>query len=247
MITQLRKDLRLVATPKKAETSAWFFKTGKGQYGYGDKFLGVTLPEQRIIAKKYADLKLPDIELLLQSEFHEERMTGLIILVNKYLNVLKKRKSKKEDKRELELKRQLYFEFYISHTKYINNWDLVDATAHFIVGNHLLDKKITLLLSLAKSESLWERRIAVVATFAFINSGDSTATFRIADILLEDREDLIQKAVGWMLREVGKRISEKELEEYLATHYKKMGRTALRYAIERFDEKTRKKYLLGVI
>ncbi len=233
-LSDLKKELRNVATEKKAKASSWFFKTGEGQYGYGDKFLGVTVPEQRQIAKKFPDLTLVDIEKLLESAIHEERLTALFILVGKY------------QKGSEELKK-LIFEFYLTHMSRINNWDLVDSSAHKIVGDYIKDKKITLLLSLAKSDVLWERRIAIVSTFAFLSEKNSKPTFAIADILLSDREDLIQKSVGWLLREAGKQVSMKELSDYLTKNYRKMGRTALRYAIERFDGEERKKFLRGEV
>lgn len=230
---KIQKALRLHASPEKAKASAWFFKTGKGQYGYGDNFLGVTVPEQRAIARRFKNLSLQDIQTLLTSEFHEERLTALFILVRQF------------DEGDSEMQKKL-FEFYLSHLKYINNWDLVDSSAHKIVGRYLLDKKITLLLSMAKSKNLWERRIAIISTFAFLANNNSGPSYQIADILLLDREDLIQKAVGWVLREAGKKTGEKELLEYLKLRYKELGRTALRYAIERFPKEKRLLYLAGV-
>lgn len=233
-LRSLRNELKKLSSPKKAEASSWFFKTGKGQYGEGDVFIGVTVPEQRAIAKKYKDLKLLDLQKLISSPIHEERLTALIILVDKF----KKNKG---------VERENLFKFYIINLKYINNWDLVDSSAHKIIGEFLLDKKITLLLALAKSQSIWERRIAIISTFAFLPKKDSKPTYAVCDLLLSDREDLIQKAVGWALRECGKRVSEKELEEYVKVNYKKMGRTALRYAIERFEAKKRQELLHGQI
>ena len=233
-LSNLKKELRTLATEEKAKASSWFFKTEEGQYGYGDKFLGVTVPEQRKIAKKFFDLTLVDIEKLLESDIHEERLTALFILVGKY------------EKADEELKK-LVFEFYLSHMTRINNWDLVDSSAHKIVGDYIKDKKITLLLSLAKSDAIWNRRIAIVSTFVFLAEKNSKPTYAIADILLADREDLIQKALGWLLREAGKQVSEEELKKYLTKNHTKMGRTTLRYAIEKFDEATRKKYLQGKV
>ncbi len=230
----LRKELHSLGTEKKAKASTWFFKTKEGQYGFGDKFIGVTVPEQRVIAKKYKDLDLYNLEILLSSDIHEERLTALLILVGQF---------QKAD----ELRREELFKFYIMHLKGVNNWDLVDSSADKIIGEYLLDKKITLLLSFAKSESLWERRIGIVATFAFLKNNNAKPTYLISDLLLSDRDDLIQKAVGWMLRESGKKVSEKGLEEYLKKNYKRMGRTTLRYAIERFDEDKRKEYLSGAV
>lgn len=233
-VGQLKKDLRTISSPEKAKESSRFFKTQKGQYGFGDKFLGVTMPMQRAIAKKFKDLGFEEIEILLGSEFHEERSVALIILVQQYIHG--------DDNAKKNI-----FDFYIKHIKSVNNWDLVDGSASNIIGNYILDKKITLLLAYAKNQDLWIRRIAIIATFAFTYNGNSKPTFLVADLLLDDREDLIQKAVGWMLRETGKRISKDELEAYLKPRYKKMGRTALRYAIEHFDTVKRKKYLQGVI
>lgn len=234
MLDELRFDLRKVATPEKAKASAWFFKTGKGQYGYGDKFLGVTVPEQRAIAKKYKELSLKDLQSLLKSEFHEERLVALFILVLKF---------QKPD----EQAQEKIYNFYLENTKYINNWDLVDSSAHKIVGEYLLDKDRSILYKLVKSNSLWERRIAIISTAAFIGNGEYEDTLQIADLLLNDKHDLIQKAVGWMLREVGKRVSKKELEKFLLTRYKTMPRTMLRCAIEHFSPEIRKKYLRGML
>lgn len=233
-LSNVRSDLKKASSPEKAKKSAWFFKTEKGQYGYGDKFIGVTMPEQRIVAKKYPDLTLTDIEKLLASPIHEERSVSLIILCKQF--------EKADDKRRDEI-----FEFYVSHSKYINNWDLVDGSASRIVGEYLLDKKITLLIMYAKSGDLWEKRIAMISTFAFIYHGRTKETYLIADLLLDEKHDLLQKAVGWMLRETGKRVSEKELKSYLKKNYKKMGRTALRYSIEHFPKEEREKYLKSQI
>jgi 3-methyladenine DNA glycosylase AlkD len=233
-LNYLRQQLQEVSSEKKAKASSWFFKTGEGQYGHGDKFIGVTVPEQRKIAKKFPDLTLVDLEKLLESDIHEERLTALFILVGKY------------QKANEELKK-LIFEFYLTHMSGVNNWDLVDSSAHKIIGDYIKDKKITLLLSLAKSKVLWERRVAIVATFAFLALKNSKPTYAIADILLSDREDLIQKAVGWLLREAGKQVSEEELKAYLIKNYKNMGRTALRYAIEKFDDVERKRFLDGSV
>jgi 3-methyladenine DNA glycosylase AlkD len=234
-LAQLRKELGALGSEKKKKSSSRFFKTGEGQYGYGDKFIGVTLPEQRVLAKKFPKLTLADIEKLLLSKIHEERSVGLIILVNRY------------KKADLEMKKNI-FDFYVEHIKTVNNWDLVDGSAPEIIGDFLLDKKVTLILFYAKSNNIWLRRIAMVATHMFQRAKkDNSLTFQVADLLLEDKNDLVQKAVGWMLRESGKRVSEKDLEKYLLKNYKKMGRTALRYAIERFDADRRREYLSGVV
>ncbi len=230
MIQNLKKDLRKCIKPGKAKLLSGFFKTGKGEYGEGDIFLGVMVPESRKIAQKYKDLSFAELDKLIKSKFHEERLVALFILVFQYKNGDDRTKNK-------------IYKFYLSHTKYINNWDLVDLSASYIVGTHLLyqDKKI--LIKLARSKHLWERRIAIIATFAFIYKGESDWTFRIAEELLKDKEDLIHKACGWMLREVGKRVKESRLEAFLRLHGAKMPRTMLRYAIKRLPEKKRLKYL----
>lgn len=234
MLNALQNDLQKLATPEKAKALSWFFKTAEGQYGYGDQFLGVTVPEQRGIAKKYKDLPLEEIQKLLSSKFHEERLVALFILVLQF------------QKANENLKKKLY-EFYLSHTEYINNWDLVDSSADRIVGEYLLDKDRSILTKLAKSKNLWEKRIAMIATYQFIKQGEYKDAFKIADILLNDKHDLLQKAVGWMLREVGKRVSQEKLIEFLKTRYSIMPRTTLRYAIEHFSPETRQKYLKGHI
>ncbi|MBI4847746.1 MAG: DNA alkylation repair protein [Nitrospirae bacterium] len=229
MLKQLRTDLRKLANPEKAKILSRFFKTGKGQYGEGDVFLGIKVPEQRRIAKKYPDLPLSEIEKLLHSKIHEERLVALLILIIQY------GKAGDEGKKAI-------YDFYLNNTQRINNWDLVDLSAPNISGDYLIDKDRRILYKLANSESLWERRIAVMSTFAFIRKNDFEATLRIAEVLLIDRHDLIQKAVGWMLREVGKRDQNIE-EAFLKKHYKAMPRTMLRYAIERFEEGKRRAYL----
>lgn len=231
--SEVKKELRKLGSPAKAKSSAWFFKTGKGEYGYGDKFLGVTVPEQRKVAKKFKSLELVEIKKLLQSKFHEHRFTALEILVMKYESGHGKEKE------------QIY-KFYFRNTQYINNWDLVDTSARYIVGEYLLGKSKAVLYKLVKSKNLWERRIAIIATHHFISQGQFTDTFKISEILMSDAHDLIHKAVGWMLREVGKK-DVKALEWFLKRHYKTMPRTMLRYAIERFAPSVRKKYLKGEI
>ena len=229
ILSDLKKELRALGTPEKTKASAWFFKTGPGQYGEGDIFLGITVPEQRTVARKYYSLELSDIEKLLASPEHEFRLTALIILVEKY------------DRGSLEEKKAIY-ELYLRNTQRINNWDLVDTSARDIVGAYLENRSIAPILTLARSRSLWERRIAIIATFHFIRRDSYEPTFKIAEILLGDSEDLIHKAVGWMLRELGKR-SQKDEEVFLKKHAARMPRTMLRYAIERFPEKLRKQYL----
>lgn len=229
-LIDLKKELRRFSSPTKAKASAWFFKTGLGQYGEGDKFIGVTVPNQRQIARKFKDLSLTEIEMLLRSPIHEERLVSLIILVNQF------KKADEKDKKEI-------FEFYLANTNQINNWDLVDTSAGYIVGGYLIDKPRDILGKLARSESIWERRIATIATLAFIIKGDPNDALKIAEILLNDEHDLIQKAVGWMLREVGKRCGENYLTSFLDKHAYKMPRTMLRYSIEHFPPEKRQKYL----
>ncbi len=225
MLNKLKKDLKKASNKKQAVLLQRFFKMGKGQYGEGDIFLGIKVPIQRSTAKRY-DLGLEDIQKLLNSKIHEERLIGLFILISKY---------KKSDEN---LKEEIY-KFYLKNSKRINNWDLVDLSSHKIVGNYLLDKDRKILYELAKSSNLWEKRISVISTFAFINDGDFKDSLAIAEILLGDAHDLIHKAVGWMLREIGKR-DKKVLEGFLKKYYKAMPRTMLRYAIEKFSEKERK-------
>lgn len=232
----LREELRAAANPAKAKVLQGFFRTGIGGYGEGDVFLGLTVPQTRAIAKKFSHLSLPEIEKSLESEFHEERLCALLVLVGKF---------QKAD----EARRGQIFGFYMANARRVNNWDLVDLTADRIVGEYLVanPSKKKILPRLAASENLWERRIAIISTFAFIKDGQAQETFKIAQLLLHDSHDLIHKAVGWMLREAGKRVSGEEEEKFLAPRYKKMPRTMLRYAIERFPEKKRKAYLQGNI
>jgi 3-methyladenine DNA glycosylase AlkD len=226
----LRRAVRLGASPEKAKVLSWFFKTGPGQYGEGDRFLGVTVPVLRSVAKRFDRIRLTDIGRLLDSPLHEERLLALLVLVRQY-------------ERSDEKTRGEIFRFYLGHADRINNWDLVDLTAPAIVGAHLEKRGKTVLTRLARSESLWERRIAIVSTFWFIRLGRPSETFRIARRLLGDREDLIHKATGWMLREAGKRCSQAAEEKFLKRHAARMPRTMLRYAIERFPEAKRKRYL----
>lgn len=236
VIEELRQELRQAADPEKAAFSPRFFKAGSGQYAEGDKFLGVAVPKQRALAKKYKNLWLGDIEKLIQSPWHEERLTGLLILVGAY------QRAGSKDKQEI-------YNFYVSNTDRINNWDLVDSSAEHIVGAHLQDSpyKMKVLSKLADSKNLWERRIAILSTFNYIKNGSPHEALEIADLLLRDRHDLIHKAVGWMLREIGKRVDRQLLIDWLAPRYKSMPRTMLRYAIEHFDAATRDKYLKGKI
>jgi len=231
-VAQLKKEL-VSKKSAKAEILQRFFKTGPGEYGEGDIFLGIMVPEQRRIAKKYTDLRLIDLQGLLRSKIHEERMITLFILVNQFQEVKG-------------IARKRIYDFYFKNRKGVNNWDLVDLSADKIMGEYLMDKPRGVLHKLARSSSLWDRRIAILSTFAFIKKDKFEDTLEISEILLEDKEDLIQKAVGWMLREVGKRNLKTE-ENFLKKNYKNMPRTMLRYAIERFPEKKRKMYLKGKI
>jgi len=226
-INQLKKDLNKAANPEKAKLLQGFFKTGPGEYGAGDFFLGIMVPEQRKLAKKYLNLTLKEIQKLLNSKIHEQRLIALFILIDKY----KKTKNKKE-----------IFRLYLKNTKNINNWDLIDLSAPNIVGNYLLDKDRKILYKLAKSTSPWEKRISILATAAFIRNNEFRDTLKISEILLNDKHDLIHKGIGWMLREVGKRNQPVE-EKFLKKHYKNMPRTMLRYAIERFDKRKKKFYM----
>lgn len=223
--------METLADPEKAAILSRFFKTGKGQYGEGDIFLGVMVPGQRRIAKKYETLSLKDIRKLLSSKIHEHRLVALIILVNQY---------KKGDEHD----RDKIVDFYLRYSKYINNWDLVDLSAPNIPGEYLLNKDRAVLYRLARSKNLWERRIAIMSTFAFIRKNDFEDALRISALLLHDDHDLIHKAVGWMLREVGKRDFKAE-EDFLKEHYRVMPRTMLRYAVERFDQTKKRLFMYG--
>jgi len=230
---KIKKRLKQLANKEKAEVLQRFFKTGPGEYGEGDVFIGVKVPDLRKVAKDFQDIATEDVIVLLESAIHEERLLALLILVRKYV------------KGNETAKKRIY-RLYLKKTKFINNWDLVDVTAHHIVGDYLMDKNKAPLYRLAKSEDLWERRIAILATFYFIKHGKYEEILKIAKILLTDKEDLIHKAVGWMLREIGKRDMIFE-EMFLKQHYKEMPRTMLRYAIEKFPEPKRQKYLKGKI
>ena len=231
LLETLRSKLRSVADPEKAKVLQRFFKTGPGEYGEGDVFLGIQVPLLRKFARENRDLDEPSLQVLLRSSVHEERMLSLLIFIQKYV-------------RGTEEERKKIYDFYLVNTSFINNWDLVDLSAEHVVGHFLMSGSRRPLYQLAKSKSLWERRIAMLATFHFIKKHEFSDTLKIAEILLSDKEALIQKAVGWMLREVGKRDLEAE-EQFLRKNYQKMPRTMLRYAIERFPEEKRKRYLKG--
>lgn len=223
----LKEAIKKQASPSRALNSQRFFKTGKGQYGEGDIFLGLTVPQCRIIAKEFRDISLSEIEKHISSKFHEERLIALLILVGQYM--------KSHDKKKI-------VDFYLAHTTHINNWDLVDLSAHKIVGEFLQDKDKRLLYELAKSNYLWERRIAIISTFAFIKEGHFEDSLKIAKLLMKDTHDLIHKACGWMLREVGKKDIH-VLERFLDEHHKQMPRTMLRYSLERLSEEKRRYYM----
>lgn len=225
MLNQLKKELNKLKNKKQAENLQKFFKTKKGEYGEGDIFLGIKVPIQRKIATKYQDIPLEQLQTLLSSKIHEYRMISLFILIKKF----------KDEKDKI-------FNFYLKNTKNINNWDLVDLSAGRIVGSYLLEKDKSILYKLAKSNNLWEKRIAIISTSYFIKNNNYEDTLNISKILLKDNHDLIHKAVGWMLREVGKKDINTE-EKFLKKYSKEMPRTMLRYAIEKFDEDKRKFYL----
>ena len=225
----ITEDLQKLQDPERASILSNFFKTGKGEYGEGDIFLGIKVPELRKIAKKHSGVPLDDIGLLMKNNIHEYRLISLFILVLKY------NKEDSNGKKEI-------VDFYLSNIKYVNNWDLVDSSAPNILGNFLMDKDKSILHRLARSDNLWERRTAMLSTFTFIKNNRFDDAIKISEILLFDKHDLIHKAVGWMLREIGKRDLKTE-EEFLQKHFKEMPRTMLRYAIEKFDKDKRKFYM----
>lgn len=233
-LQQLKTELNKLKNPEKAKLLQGFFKTGKGQYGEGDIFLGIMVPQSRLVAKKFKNLDLREVEELLHSKIHEERFVALCILVEQF-------EKNSEHRKEI-------FDFYLANTKWINNWDLIDLTAPKIIGRYILetgrkDKFIEgKLVDLANSNDLWEKRIAILSTFYFIKNKRFAESLEIAKILLNDKHDLIHKAVGWMLREIGKRDLKVE-EEFLKKYYKTMPRTMLRYAIERFTEDKKRFYM----
>lgn len=229
----LRRELRAAADPDDAVNLQRFFKTGKGQYGEGDRFLGVRVPVLRRLSRGYRDLPAADAITLLRSRWHEERLLGLLLLVSRY-------------RRGAAAERQAIFDLYLGHTGHVNNWDLVDASAAYIVGPHVEPGDASVLDGLARSASLWERRIAILATFHWIKRDEFRPALRVATILVGDRHDLIHKAVGWMLREIGQRDRATEVA-FLRDHYTTMPRTMLRYAIEHFPERERRRYLNGTV
>lgn len=234
VIFSLKKHLRTFATEERAGVSARFFKTGKGQYGEGDKFIGVTVPDARSVAKVYKDISLSEIETLLVSKVHEERFVALEILVMQFEKAGKIGNTKEQ---------KIIADFYLAHTDRINNWDLVDTSASYILGAYLYDKDKKILNKLAKSKLLWERRIAVIATHYFIRQGRFDETLALALLLRTDEHDLMHKAVGWMLREVGKK-DEKVLCDFLDQYARTLPHTTLRYAIERLSTSKKKRYMI---
>lgn len=228
---QAKRDLARFASPAKAKTAAKFFKTGKGQYGEGDKFIGVIVPDTRQVAKKFLELPPKEITLLLRSKIHEERLLATLILTER---------AKKADTVEL----FKIFRFYLENLSGINNWDLVDASAPYIVGRFLESRPRETLYALVQQKNMWERRVAIVSTLHLIRQNDLKDVFALALLLLNDEEDLMHKATGWMLREAGKK-NPKMLLRFLKKHHSKMPRTMLRYAIEKFPPLKRKQMLAG--
>lgn len=221
----ITSDLQALSDAEKQEIFPKFFKAGKGEYGEGDRFIGVTVPNIRAIAKLHKDISIEEIRELIQSEWHEVRLCALIIMVEK---------SKKKDE---SLRKEL-FNLYLSQTERINNWDLVDLSCRFIVGEYLLDKSRDILYQLAHSSLLWDNRIAIVSTYAFIRKGQLDDTYALSDLMMHHPHDLMHKAIGWMLREAGKRDANR-LYNYVMSHRAEMPRTMLRYAIEKFSPEER--------
>ena len=230
---EIEQHLLSLADQDIADHSRRFFKTAPGEYGYGDKFLGIRVPAIRQAVKKFKDTPLEVTTRLLKSEYHEIRLFALLLLVAQF------------SKADASNRKKIY-DIYLANTRYINNWDLVDSSAHYIVGVYLEKKDRSVLYKLTRSDSLWQRRIAIIATFHFIGEGQFDDTLYISEQLLDDQEDLIHKAVGWMLREVGKRAKSVEIA-FLNEHYRAMPRTMLRYAIERFSHEERQNYLRGLL
>jgi 3-methyladenine DNA glycosylase AlkD len=243
---EVRKELRNISDKNKAQLLQKYFKTGEGEYGEGDKFIGVSVPNCRKIANKYKESNFKDVKKLLSSKIHEQRLTALLILVKKY------KKASAKGKRKI-------INFYLNNLKYVNNWDLVDLSCHKILGDFIYNNPdrgvkvkgrkyygLNILKILARSNNLWERRISIISTFKFLKHNRYKPTLDITTTLVNDKHDLIHKAVGWSLREVGKRDRKTE-EEFLRKYYKTMPRTMLRYAIERFPKSLRQKYLKGSV
>ena len=234
MIKELKSEFKKAADPRKAKILVRFFKTGKGQYAEGDRFLGLTVPVTRGLAKKFRALPYGETLQLLRSPWHEERLAALIIMIDRF------HQGGEQEKEHL-------YRDYLANTRFINNWDLVDISAEHLVGAWLADKNKKPILNLARSKNLWEKRIAMISCFYYIKRGESATALKIAHLLLADPHDLIHKAAGWMLRETGKRCSESILLDFLRKNYARLPRTTLRYAIERFPAKKRKELLAGNI
>ena len=232
-VQDIQKRLKKLGNKKHAAISQRFFKTGPGEYGEGDVFIGIRVPVLRKLVKEYSELSVEDAAVLLRSQIHEERLFALLLLVRLF--------SKGDD-----VRRTIIYDTYLENTAFVNNWDLVDSSAEHIVGAYLMDRSKAVLYRLAESEDMWERRISVISTFHFIKRHEFSETLKVSKMLLFDRQDLIHKATGWMLREIGKRQLQTE-ESFLKVHYKKMPRTMLRYAIEKFPEQKRQRYLKGRI
>jgi 3-methyladenine DNA glycosylase AlkD len=232
-LSNLRNHLRLFQDPQKAKSYKRFFKVGPGEYGEGDDFLGLMVPDCHKVASVYHDMLWGEVKQLLASSYHEERLIALLIMIKQF------------QAGDAKIKNRVY-SHYLRSVRYINNWDLIDLSAPYVVGQFLQNRSRQPLVLLAKSNNLWKRRISIIATLPYIKKGDFNLTFKIADILLKDEHDLIQKAVGWMLREVGKRDAA-ALKRFLKPRYRTMPRTMLRYAIEQCPAPERKKYLTGKI
>lgn len=230
--SQLLQSLKLVATPERARASIWYFKARKGEYGEGDQFLGVTVPHQRAIARRFAALFSPEeLSPVLQSKFHEARATGLFMLIRNF------------DKADNEQIQKKWVQCYLNHLEYVNNWDLVDSSAPAILGKWLIDRDRKILYQMARSRNLWKNRIAILSTLAFIRENDFDDLLRLAQQFLEHPHDLMHKATGWMLREAWKR-NPSLIEQFIGKHIHQIPRTMLRYAIEKMSPAERKKYLL---
>jgi 3-methyladenine DNA glycosylase AlkD len=232
-VQDIQKRLKKLGNKRHAAISQRFFKTGPGEYGEGDVFIGIRVPILRKLVKEYLDLALKDVKTLLRSKYHEERLLSLFIMIDQF--------SKGDN-----VTRTIIYDMYLENTGFVNNWDLVDSSAEHIVGAYLMDRSKAVLYRLAQSEDLWERRISIMSTFHFVKRHEFSETLKISKMLLFDRQDLIHKATGWMLREIGKRHLQSE-ESFLKVHYKNMPRTMLRYAIEKFPEHKRQRYLKGRI
>ena len=233
IVQDIQKRLKKLGNKKHAAISQSFFKTGPGEYGQGDVFIGIRVPVLRKLVTEYSDVSVEDVVILLRSQIHEERLLALLLLVRLF--------SKGDG-----VRRTIIYDMYLENTAFVNNWDLVDSSAEHIVGAYLMDRSKAVLYRLAESEDLWERRISIMSTFHFVKRHEFSETLKISKMLLFDRQDLIHKATGWMLREIGKRHLPTE-ENFLKKHYKKMPRTMLRYAIEKFPEQKRQRYLKGRI